>query len=408
MEDSIPTNVISAKVAAIAPSATLAVDAKAKALKAAGENVIGFGAGEPDFPTPEHIVQAAIKACSNPRNHHYTPTSGLLELKEAVVAKTARDSGLQIKPANVLVSAGAKHAVYSACMTLLDPGDEVILPGPYWGTYAEIISLAGGIPKIVHTDESSSFKATVEQLEKALSPHTKMLIFVSPSNPTGTVYDQKEMTEIGKWVAETGIWILTDEIYEHLVYETTSLAPCLSMPVCAPETTDRCVVINGVSKTYAMTGWRVGWLIGPENVIKAADNLQSNSTSNIANVSQMAAVAALEGDMSSVESMRDTYNRRRKLIISLLKDIPGITCMEPKGAFYVFPSLKALLGHTYNGVTPTTTLELAETILDQAKVAFVPGEAFDAPGYARFSYAVSDSDIEEGIGRMKRLVEESI
>jgi aspartate/methionine/tyrosine aminotransferase len=395
---------ISRRVAAIALSATLAVDAKAKALQAAGEDVIGFGAGEPDFPTPDHVVAAAREACGDPVNHHYTPVAGLPELREAVAAKTARDSGLAVEPAQVLVTNGAKQAVYNAFATLLDPGDEVIVTAPYWTTYPEAIALAGGVPVVVPTDERTRFRATVDQLEAGRTPRTKVVLFVSPSNPTGAVYPRAEVEAVGAWAAAHGLWVVTDEIYEHLVYDGHRHH---SLPVVVPEVADRCVVVNGVAKTYAMTGWRVGWMIGPLEVVKAATNLQSHATSNVANVSQRAAVAALNGDLAAVSMMREAFDRRRRRLLELLEDIPGVSCLEPEGAFYAFPSFAGVLGREIRGRRPATTLELAEVVLDEAKVAIVPGEAFGAPGHARLSYALGDDALVEGITRLGKLLAET-
>ncbi|HYX97611.1 MAG TPA: pyridoxal phosphate-dependent aminotransferase [Geodermatophilus sp.] len=392
---------ISRRIAAIAESATLAVDAKAKALKAAGKPVIGFGAGEPDFPTPDYVVEAAVAACRQPAMHRYTPAGGLPALKEAIVAKTARDSGLQVTPANVLVTNGGKQAVYEAFATMLDPGDEVLLPAPYWTTYPEAIALAGGVPVPVVADEESGYLVSVAQLEAARTPRTKVLLFCSPSNPTGAVYPPELVEEIGRWAHENGLWVLTDEIYEHLTYDGAT-AP--SMPVVVPELADRCVVVNGVAKTYAMTGWRVGWVVGPADVVKAATNLQSHATSNVANVSQAAAVAALTGDLSAVATMREAFDRRRRTIVSMLREIPGVACPEPRGAFYVYPSVKALLGRPIAGRTAEDSVQLAEIVLEEAEVAVVPGEAFGTPGYLRMSYALGDEDLVEGVTRMQRLL----
>ncbi len=398
------TDRISRRIAAITESATLAVDAKAKALKAAGRPVIGFGAGEPDFPTPGYIVDAAIAACSDPRWHRYTPAGGLPDLKQAIAAKTLRDSGLDVAAGQVLVTNGGKQALYNAFATLLDPGDEVLLPAPYWTTYPESIRLAGGVPVEVLTDETSGYRATVEQLEAALTERTKILVFVSPSNPTGAVYPTAEVRAIGEWAASRGLWVVTDEIYEHLVYGDAEFS---SMPVLVPELQDRCVVVNGVAKTYAMTGWRVGWLIGPQDVVKAATNLQSHATSNVANVSQIAALAAVSGDLSAVDEMRVAFDRRRQLIVGLLDAIPGVTCPMPEGAFYVYPSVKELVGRRLRGTTIESSTHLAAVILDEAEVAVVPGEAFGTPGYLRLSYATSDADITEGVGRMAALLSEA-
>jgi aspartate aminotransferase len=392
---------LSRRVGAITESATLAVDARAKALKAAGEPVIGFGAGEPDFPTPQHVVDAAIAACSDPKNHRYTPAAGLPELKEAIAAKTLRDSGVEVLPSQVLVTNGGKHAVYNTFEALLNPGDEVLLPAPYWTTYPEPIALAGGISVVLPADVSSGFRVTVEQLEAARTPSTKALVFVSPSNPTGAVYPADEVKAIGEWALSHGIWVITDEIYEHLTFGDNEFTSILAL---VPGLADTCVIVNGVAKTYAMTGWRVGWMIGPADLIKSATNLQSHSTSNVSNVSQRAAIAALEGGLGCVNEMRTAFTRRADLIHGLLNAIPGVTCMVPQGAFYAFPSFEGLLGRNFGGVVPTTTAELCEVILDQAKVALVPGEAFAAPGYVRISFAVSDADITEGIGRIADLV----
>jgi aspartate aminotransferase len=395
---------ISRRVAAIAESATLAIDAKAKALRAAGEDVIGFGAGEPDFPSPRHVVEAAAAACHQPRFHRYTPTAGLPELRAAIAAKTMRDSGLRAEAGQVLVTNGGKHALYQAFATLLDPGDEVLLPAPYWVTYPEAIALAGGVPVVVATGPAGGFRAGVEQLEAATTSRTKLLVFVSPSNPTGAVYPRGELEAVGRWAAERGLWVVTDEIYEHLVYGDASFH---SLPVVVPELGDRWVVVNGVAKTYAMTGWRVGWLIGPPDVVAAATNLQSHATSNVGNVAQAAALAAVSGDLQAVAEMRAAFDRRRRRIVELLRSIPGVTCVEPEGAFYAFPSFEGVLGRELRGRLPMTTLELADLILEEAKVAVVPGEAFGAPGHVRFSYALGDDDLVEGVTRIAKLLAEA-
>lgn len=388
---------ISARIGGIAESATLAVDAKAKALKAAGRPVIGFGAGEPDFPTPDYIVQAAIAACSVPANHRYTPAAGLPALREAVAVKTKRDSGLAVGATEVLITNGGKQAVYQAFATLLDPGDEVLLPAPYWTTYPEAIALAGGVPVPVVADESAGYLVTIEQLEAARTPKTKVLLFCSPSNPTGAVYPPEQVAAIGRWAAENGLWVITDEIYEHLVYGDAVHA---SMPVVAPEIADRCIVVNGVAKTYAMTGWRVGWMIGPKDAIKAATNLQSHLTSNVCNVAQAAALTAVSGSLDAVAQMREAFDRRRQLIVGLLDAIPHVSCPEPEGAFYAYPSVAGLIGKSFGGVRPASSGELAALILDKAEVAVVPGEAFGTPGYFRLSYALSDQDLVTGVTRM--------
>ncbi len=394
---------ISSRIAAITESATLAVDGKAKALKAAGRPVIGFGAGEPDFPTPDYIVDAAAAAARVVANHRYTPTPGLPELREAIVAKTKRDSNLDITVDQVLITNGGKQAVYQAFATIIEDGDEVLLPSPYWTTYPECIKLAGGTAIEVFADETQNYLVSVEQLEAARTPKTKALLFCSPSNPTGSVYSPEQVKAIGEWAVKNNIWIISDEIYEHLLYDGAT-AP--SLPVVVPAIADTCIILNGVAKTYAMTGWRVGWMIGPKDVIKAATNLQSHLTSNVSNVSQRAALAAVSGDLSAVHMMGEAFNRRRKLIVDLLNEVPGFACPTPQGAFYVYPSVKGALGKAIRGKTPTTSAELATILLDEVEVAAVPGEAFGPSGYLRFSYATSDADIVEGIGRIKALLTE--
>jgi aspartate aminotransferase len=391
---------ISQRAVGVAESATLAITAQAKALRAAGEPVIGFGAGEPDFPTPSYIVDAARVAVDDPVMHRYSPASGLPALREAVAVKTIRDSGFPVDPSQVMITNGGKQAVYLALQTLIDPGDEVLLPAPYWVTYPEAIRLADGVPVAVPTSDEAGFQVTVEQLEAATTSRTKALIFVSPSNPTGAVYDRERMTEIGRWAADRGIWIITDEIYEHLIYGD---AVFHSMPAVAQEIADRTIVVNGVAKTFAMTGWRVGWLIGPADVTAAAIRLQSHISSNVANVSQRAALAAVTGPMDAVEEMRFTFDRRRQTMVRMLNEVPGIECADPGGAFYAFPNLVGLLGRDLGGRSAETTLDLAALLLDEINIAVVPGEAFGAPGYARLSFALSDDDLEEGLMRLLRL-----
>jgi len=394
---------VSTRLASITESATLAVDAKAKALAAAGRPVIGFGAGEPDFPTPDYVVEAAVAAARDPRWHRYTPAGGLPELRQAIAAKTLRDSGLPVDPSQVLVTNGGKHALFNAFAALLDPGDEVLLPSPYWTTYPESIRLAGGEPVVVPTDESTGYLVPIDRLEAARTPATKALVFVSPSNPTGAVYPPEQVEAIGRWAVDRGLWVVTDEIYEHLVYGDARFS---SMPTLVPELADRCVVVNGVAKTYAMTGWRVGWLIGPPDVVKAATNLQSHSTSNVANVSQVAALAAVSGDLSAVGVMRQAFDRRRLAMVDMLNSVPGFSCPEPLGAFYCYPAVHGALDRDIRGRTPTTSAELAALILDEVEVAVVPGEAFGTPGYLRLSYALGDTDLVEGVGRVQRLLSE--
>jgi aspartate aminotransferase len=392
---------ISTRIGAITESATLAVDAKARALKAAGRPVISFGAGEPDFPTPDYIVEAAQRACAEPRFHKYSPAPGLPELREAIAVKTMRDSGYEVAASQVIVTAGGKHAVYEAFAALLDPGDEVLLPTPYWTTYPEAIALAGGMPVTVMTDESSGYLTSVEDLEAHRTDRTKVLLFVSPSNPTGAVYPPELVAEIGRWAADAGLWVITDEIYEHLVYGDARFS---SIPVAAPGIADRCVVLNGVAKTYAMTGWRVGWLIGPPDVAKAVADLQSHMTSNVSNVSQAAALAAVSGDLTAVARMREAFDRRRRQMTAMLNEIPGVICPLPDGAFYCYPSVKGVLGREIAGRRPATTTELAELILEEADVAVVPGEAFGTPGYFRLSCALGDAQLEDGITRLGKLL----
>jgi aspartate/methionine/tyrosine aminotransferase len=397
------TRRVSARVGGIRESATLAVDSKAKALRAAGRPVIGFGAGEPDFPTPSEIVQAAVAACTDPANHRYTPAAGLPGLRQAVAAKTARDSGYSIEPGQVLITNGGKQAVYQAFATLIDPGDEVLLPAPYWTTYPEAIALAGGVPVVVHTDEHHGYLPSVEQLDAARTERTKILLWCSPSNPSGAVAPPELVVEVGRWAAEHGLWVVTDEIYEHLVYDG---AQALSMPVAVPELAQRCVVVNGVAKTYAMTGWRVGWLVGPSDVVTAAANLQSHLCSNVCNVAQRAALAAVSGPLDAVAKMREAFDRRRCTIVELLSGIEGVTCPVPHGAFYVYPSVKGLLGRSLRGTTVRTSIDLATAVLEHADVAVVPGEAFGTPGYFRLSYALSDNDLRTGITRLANLLAE--
>ena len=395
------TNRISSAVGQIAESATLAVDSKAKALKAAGHNVIGFGAGAPDFATPAHIVESAIAACADTRYHRYSPAGGLPELKEALSAKTMRDSGLNIPSNQFLVTNGGKQAVFNTMMTLLDQGDEVLLPAPYWTTYPESIRMFGGVPVEIFAGADQGFRVTVEQLEAARNERTKALVFVSPSNPTGAVYPREEIEAIGRWAVSNDIWVITDEIYEHLVYGD---AVHYSMPVVVPEILEKCEVLNGVAKTYAMTGWRVGWMAGPSDVIKAASNMQSHATSNVCNVAQVAATAAVGGGLDDVNVMRTAFDERRLTIHRMLNEIEGVECLEPQGAFYAFPSLQGLIGRKVANRQVDSTLDLATIVLEEANVAFVPGEAFGAPGYARFSFALGIDDLVEGINRVTDLV----
>ncbi|MDJ0323441.1 pyridoxal phosphate-dependent aminotransferase [Cryobacterium sp. PH31-AA6] len=391
---------ISTRIGSIAESATLKVDGKAKALQAAGRPVISFAAGEPDFPTPEHIVEAALAAVRDPKNHRYTPAAGLPDLREAIAAKTLRDSGLAISPSQVVVTNGGKQAVYQAFATLLDPGDEVIVPTPYWTTYPESIRLAGGVQVDVFAGADQGYLVTVEQLEAARTPRTKVLLFVSPSNPTGAVYSPEQTQAIGEWAEENGLWVISDEIYQNLTYDGVR---AVSIVEAVPALADRTILVNGVAKTYAMTGWRLGWMVGPQDAIKAAANLQSHLSSNVSNISQRAGIAALTGPQDAALAMRDAFDRRRKVIVAELNKIPGMVTPTPQGAFYVYPDVTGLLGRTWGGVTPTTSLELADLILDQVEVAAVPGEAFGPSGYLRFSYALGDAQLLEGVQRLQRL-----
>jgi aspartate/methionine/tyrosine aminotransferase len=390
---------IASRIAAIAESATLKVDAKAKALKAAGRPVISFAAGEPDFATPQHVVDAAVQAAQDPKNHRYTPATGLPELKQAIAEKTARESGITVDPAQVIVTNGGKQAVYQAFQTIVDAGDEVILPAPYWTTYPEAIRLAGGVPVDVFAGSDQDYLVTVEQLEAARTPKTKALLFCSPSNPTGSVYTAEQTKAIGEWALEHGIWVISDEIYHDLVYDGVRFTGILEA---VPALADTTILVNGVAKTYAMTGWRVGWFIGPTDAVKAASNLQSHLSSNVSNVSQRAAIAALTGPQEPVTAMREAFDRRRQAIVAGLNAIPGFVTPTPQGAFYVYPDVTALLGREWAGTTPTTTLELADLILEHAEVAVVPGEAFGPSGYLRLSYALGDDDIAEGVARLAK------
>jgi aspartate/methionine/tyrosine aminotransferase len=399
-----PARRVSARLGAIAPSATLAVDAKAKALKATGRPVIGFGAGEPDFPTPQHIVDAAIAAARDPKNHRYTPAAGLPELKEAIAQATLRDSGYEIDPATVIVTNGGKQAVFQAFAAIVDPSDEVLLPAPYWTTYPEAIALAGGTTVEVFAGADQDYLVTVEQLEAARTDKTKALLFCSPSNPTGAVYSPKQTTAIGEWALEHGIWVITDEIYQHLTYDDAVFTPILKA---VPALADQTIVLNGVAKTFAMTGWRVGWMVSPMDVTKAAANFQSHLTSNVANVSQRAAIAALEGGLDEVYAMRAAFDRRRTTMVSMLRTIPGFTVPTPTGAFYAYPSIEGLIGTTLRGKRITSSADAADIILDEAEVAVVPGEAFGPSGYLRLSYALGDDDLIEGVTRMHTLIAEA-
>jgi aspartate/methionine/tyrosine aminotransferase len=398
---------LSRKLSAIAESATLKVDAKAKALKAEGKPVISYAAGEPDFATPQFIVDAAAEALADPASYRYTPAAGLPALREAIAAKTLRDSGLEVSPSQVIVSNGGKQSVYQAFQAVVNPGDEVLLPAPYWTTYPEAIRLADGTPVEVFAGADQDYKVTVEQLEAARTERTTVLVFVSPSNPTGSVYTAEETKAVGEWALEHGIWVVSDEIYQNLTYPSagsgTQRTIATSIVEAVPELANQTILVNGVAKTYAMTGWRVGWMVGPADAIKIAGNLQSHLSSNVNNVAQKAAIAALNGPQTEAEQMREAFDRRRRLIVSELSKIDGLVVPNPLGAFYVYPDVQGLLGRTWGGVTPTTSLELADLILDQAEVAVVPGEAFGPSGYIRMSYALGDDQLLEGVQRLQRL-----
>ena len=392
---------ISDRVSAIAESATLAVDAKAKALKAAGRPVIGFGAGEPDFPTPAHIVSAAQNAANEVVNHRYSPTPGLASLREAIAKAATRDDGYEITADQVVVTNGGKQAIFNTMATLINPGDEVLLQAPYWVTYPEVVQIFGGKPVVIDSDETTNYKISVDQLEKAFTNKTKLLIFSSPSNPTGTVYTPEEVKAIGQWAVSKNIWVMTDEIYLHLIYAGSKFS---SMPGLVPELRDKCVIVNGVAKTYAMTGWRVGWTIGPKEFTKASINLQSHMTSNVNNIAQQATIAALNGSQDVLKPMLEAFSKRRETIVKMLNEIKGVICPQPGGAFYVYPSVKGLIGKTVNGKTINSSLDLANIALEEVDVALVPGEAFGTPGYVRMSYALSDKDLVEGVTRLQKLL----
>lgn len=401
MERPAGTRRISRRVGSITESATLQVDAAAKALRAAGRPVIGFGAGEPDFPTPSHVTAAAAAACTDPRNHHYTPSAGLPELREAIAEVTRRDSHFDVAAHQVLVTNGGKQAVYEAMATLLDPGDELLLPAPYWTTYPEAARLAGGVPVPVMAGVEAGYLVDVDQLESARTSRTKAVLLCSPSNPTGAVYSGEQLAQIGSWALEHGLWVITDEIYQHLTYDGVDFTSILEV---VPELADTTIVLNGVAKTYAMTGWRVGWLIGPLDVVTAATNLQSHLTSNVANVSQQAALAALTGGLEPVRAMREAFDRRRTTMLRMLGTIPGVRLATPKGAFYAYPDVQELLGRPIAGRVVHTSAQLAQLLLEEAEVAVVPGEAFGPSGYLRLSYALGDADLVEGVGRIQALL----
>lgn len=375
----------------------MAVSARAREMESLGHKVIAFAAGEPDFATPEYITAAAARACHDPANHHYTANEGLAELREAVAEYTNTYSGVRVDASEVVITNGAKQAAFQTFAALLDPGDEVLLPSPHWVTYPSGIELAGGIPVPIATTVEDGFKVTVEVLERHRTPQTKMLVFVSPSNPTGAVYTSEEARSIGEWARDNDIWVMADEIYQRLFYGSDTAAPSI-----AAETSryEKWILINGVAKSYAMTGWRVGWMIGPKDIMDAAARHQSHATSNVANIAQHAALAALTGPQDSVEQMREAFDRRRELMYSLVSQIDGVRCLEPAGAFYLFPDFSAFLGDRW-----ASSADLAEDIIEKAAVALVPGESFGAPGFLRLSYATSDADIETGVSRIADLLQ---
>jgi aspartate aminotransferase len=392
---------ISKKMLAIAESATLKVDSKAKALKAQGRPVISYAAGEPDFETPQNIVEAALRAVSDPKNHRYTPAVGLPEMREAIAEKTLRDSGTKVDPSQVLVTNGGKQAVYTAFQVALNDGDEVLVPTPYWTTYPEAIKLAGGTQVDVFAGSDQDYKVTPEQLEAHYTEKTKALLMCSPNNPTGAVYSKEELEAIGKWaLGKEGLWVITDEIYQNLVYDGLK---AYSITELVPELAERTMMVNGVAKSYAMTGWRLGWLIAPSDAAKAAANLQSHLTSNVSNISQRAAIEAITGNQEPVRQMLEAFDRRRKTAVAELNKIEGIVTPTPEGAFYVYPDVSGLFGRDFGGRSFASSLELADFVLDEVEVALVPGEAFGPSGYFRLSYALGDDQLLEGIQRLQKL-----
>lgn len=390
------TDRISARLAGLPGSATLAMSARARALREEGRDIISFAAGEPDFPTPEHVLAAASRAVHDPANHRYSQNAGLPALREAVAENTRRFSGIEVDPSRVIITNGAKQAIFDICAALFDPGDEVLVPAPYWVTYPAAIGLTGAKPVAVPSDAERAFKVTADDLERVRTPATKAVILVSPSNPTGSVYTADELSSLASWAAENHVWILSDEIYQRLAYKYPGAAPSIAVAGADPE---RLVLVNGVAKSYAMTGWRVGWAIAPSDVVDAAERFQSHATGNVANVSQQAAIAALNGPQDTVATMKDAFDRRRRLMYEMVTAIPGVTCREPEGAFYVFPEVSGLLGDRF-----ASSDELAMAILDQAGVATVSGESFGMPGHIRFSYALGEADIERGMNAITRLV----
>ena len=382
----------------IKPSGTMAISNKSRELKSQGKPVIGFGAGEPDFPSPDYVVDAAIKAAADPKNHKYSPAAGLESLRQ-IIAKTTKDySGFEINSDNVIVSNGGKQSILTAFLSILDPGDEVIIPAPYWTTYPEAVKIAGGTPVFIETEKSNNFKVTVEQLEKSKSKNTKMLVWCSPSNPTGVVYSKEEAEEIYEWIFKNDLWILSDELYEHLVYEgETSPSPAIYDPELK-----NTIIVNGVSKSYSMTGWRVGWLIGNKSVIGLGKKIQSQATSNVSNVSQLAAEAALLNGLEVTNEMKIAFNRRRLFATEKIKSIPNLNVVDSTGAFYLFVDVSHYCSGK-NGLN--TSEEFCDWLLENYFIAFVPGEVFGTPGFMRLSYALSDEDLDNGLSRLSEAID---
>jgi aspartate aminotransferase len=388
-------------MAAISPSLTLAISAKAKAMKAAGESVVSFSVGEPDFNTPEHIIQAAKTALDNGHTK-YTPSSGLLPLRKAICEKFQKDNGLEYEPSQIIVSNGAKHSIFNACYALLDEGDEVIIPEPYWLTYPEVVKVCGGVPKYLTCKKENKYKFSAEELKAAITPKTKMLIFNSPSNPTGAVYTEDEVREIAKVCEEAEIFVIADEIYEKLCYN--GVKP-FSIAKCSDKMKDLTITINGVSKTYAMTGWRIGYLAAPKDVAKAIDSFQSHATSNACSISQAATIEALNAPEADVQAMVEVFDKRRAILLDLIAGIDGVQAVEPDGAFYVMLVVGGLYGKSYNGKPITNSIEFADALLDGEKVATIPGVSFGADDCLRLSYSLSEEDIREGLKRIERFIQ---
>ena len=395
-------NRIASRMSAISPSLTLAISAKAKAMKQAGEPVVSFGVGEPDFNTPEHIINAAKTALDNGQTK-YTPSSGLLPLRKAICEKFAKDNGLSYEPSQIIVSNGAKHSIFNACYAILEEGDEVIIPAPYWLTYPEVVKVCGGTPVYIDCKKENKFKFSAEELKAAITPKTKMLIFNSPSNPTGAVYTEEEVRAIAKVCEEAEIFVLADEIYEKLCYNGVK---AFSIAKCSDKMKDLTITINGVSKTYAMTGWRIGYLAAPADVAKAIDSFQSHATSNACSISQYATIEALKAPESEIAEMVAVFDKRREKLLALLQGIDGVQAVEPDGAFYVMMVVGGLYGKSYNGKKIASSIEFADALLEAKKVATIPGISFGADDCLRLSYSLSEADIEEGLKRIAEFVSE--